>query len=116
MDINLLTEWALRPDTGASARCIARHLNGVANDGAYPHDGDDFGRCERLMDAVPGVRERIGEMAEVNAYWAALAPRWEEIRASDKKTALIQSIIRPIQDADPRCVRIGDWMTISFGR
>lgn len=114
MDYKSLAVWALGESTGASSICIARHMMGLDTDGSYPHDGGDFGRCEKLMDTVPGVRERLPEMASVNRYWAALVPRWEEIRVSKDKYALIQSIIRPEEDRDPKIVRLGDGLSLHF--
>ena len=117
MDYKALATWALGRSTGASAKCIARHMLGQKTEGDYPHDGGDFGRCEALLDAVPGLRERLPEMASVNRYWAALVPRWHEILAANEKDRypLIQSIIRPVEDKDSGVVRIGAG-TIRFGR
>lgn len=118
MDYKALATWALGRSTGASATCIARHMMGLKTDGSYPHDGGDFGRCEALLDAVPGLRERLPEMAAVNEYWARLVPRWEEIRAakdSKEQYRLIQSIVRPVQDADARIIRLGEGATLRFG-
>lgn len=54
-------------------------------------------------------------MAEVNAYWAALSTRWEEIRGSRKRTALIQKIVEPPRKADPGQVPFGDDVHIHVG-
>ena len=113
MDYKAMAEWALG-STGASSKCIARHMMGLRTDGAYPRDGSDFGRCEELLDTVPELRLRMPEMAEVNRYWAELVPRWEEIRASMDKYTLIQSIVSPVQDADRNHIRIGDGISISI--
>lgn len=115
MDYRAIAQWALGSSTGASAKCIANHLIGSKADGSYPHDGDDFGRCEKLLDAVPELRLRLSEMNAVNKYWAALVPRWEEIRQAEDKYKLIQSIVRDLEDADPRHVRFGDGMSMRFG-
>ena len=96
--------------TGASARSIFVHLGGVGKqDGDYPRDADDFGRCEAFLEANPALDAIFPRMVEVNAYWAALVPRWREIQRIDRegKTALIREIIRPIQAADPSHAQIG---------
>ena len=116
MDYKALATWALGRSTGASATCIARHMMGLDTDGSYPHDGGDFGRCEMLMEMVPGIRERLPEMAEVNTYWSRLVPRWDEIKASKDQYRLIQSIIRPVEDKDPDLIRLGKGVTMRFGR
>lgn len=115
MDYKAIATWALG-GTGASSKCIARHMMGLSTDGSYPLDGGDFGRCEALLDAVPELRQRLPEMAEVNRYWSALVPRWEEIRASKDQYPLIQSIVRPIQDADSNHIRIGDGISMTIGQ
>ncbi len=60
---------------------------------------------ERLIAIADGeLRARLGEMAQVNAYWAALAPRWGDIRdKSDPagRYSLIRDIVEPVQRADP---------------
>ena len=100
---------------GASAKSIAAHLAGWGQkDGSYPHDADDFGRCEALLDAIPEMRARLGEMAEVNAYWAALVPIWESLRntAPESRSTVMERILRPIEELDPLCGRMSD--TVSF--
>ncbi len=92
--------WALTGETGSSSECIAAHLLGLKHNGSYPHDGADFGRCEGLLNAVPSFRDRLPEMASVNAYWAALVPRWNDIKSAPNQYAAIKAIVRPIEDAD----------------
>lgn len=111
-----IAAWALSGTTGASAKSIACHLAGVGKqEGDYPHDGGDFGRCERLLDMVPELRANFAKMAEVNRYWAALVPRWDEIKASDDKYRAIQAVIRPIEATDKSVIRLGDSVTMRFG-
>lgn len=72
-------EWLKLHDSGLSSCCIADKMCGMIPTGHYPHDGDDFGRCERLLMLYPAWRERFDEMASVNAHWSALVSRWDEI-------------------------------------
>jgi hypothetical protein len=119
MDYKALATWALSCRTGASSLAIATRLSGIGEQsGNYPHDGGDFGRCETLLDYVPEFRARLGEMATVNKYWAALVPRWDEIKAApaDAKYGLIQSIVRGIEDADTGLIRLGKGVTMRFGK
>lgn len=106
--------WALTGRTGMSSKAIAAHLLGLECDGSYPHDGGDFGRCEKLLEAVPSFRERLTEMTSVNKYWAAIAPRWGEIRSASDKYEKIKSITRPIEDEDLRVVRLSETVSIRF--
>ncbi len=111
-----LTAWLASSQTGASAKSIVAHLTGHGEqDGAYPHDADDFARCERLLGMVPSLRPDLPRMAEVNAYWAAIVPRWDEIKRSINQTALIKEITGPIEKADPGHIPFGENASIRFG-
>ena len=115
MDYRAIAEWALSGSTGMSSKCIITHMMGNRSDGSYPHDGGDFDRCERLLDTVPGLRVRLKEMAAVNKYWAALVPKWNEIKLSKDKYALISSITNPIEDGDSQVVRLDGGAIMRFG-
>lgn len=78
-DVERRAEWLKLRDNGMSSECMAEKMCGLPCDGSYPHDGDDFGRCERLLILYPAWRERMSEMASVNEVWAALVARWDEI-------------------------------------
>lgn len=119
MDYKAVAEWALSGTTGLSAEAIATNLCDIGKKtGNYPHDAGDFGRCERLLNAVPELRGRLHEMASVNQYWDALIPVWEAIRSANDadKYALIQAAVRKIEDQDPSIIRLGDGITMRFGR
>lgn len=108
-----------KPD-GASAQSIWVHLcrGDMPQQGDYPRDDGDFGRCEAFLYANPELRARLGEMAEVNAYWAALAPRWDAIKdKSDPagKYTLIRDIVEPVQRIDPSHLGIGDGVSLGIG-
>jgi len=45
----------------------------------YPHDIDDYQRCERLLRAVPGLRESFPLMADVGPNWPPLIESWAEV-------------------------------------
>jgi hypothetical protein len=75
-------EWLAGPDTGASSRALCRKLTSVMTEPfpPTPLDPDDFGRCHRLLHAIPGWRARIGEMrGEVG--WTNLVDAWDELEA-----------------------------------
>ncbi len=77
-------QWLAGPDTGISSRAICARLRGglpsAAPSGNTPRDPADFGRCHRLLHAIPGWRARIGEMAAVPG-WEKLAQHWDELEA-----------------------------------
>jgi len=82
-------KWLEGPDTGTSSRMICRTLKPEddltptdvnASFGTIPLDPSDFGRCHRLLHAIPGWRARIGEMRTVPG-WAPLVDAWDELEA-----------------------------------
>lgn len=89
-----LVAWLLSDDTGISSRAIARHLSrhaGMAtpiprekhwhgND-SHPRDRGDFGRCYRLLEAVPELRSHLAKMAELSPEWAGLVAVWDELES-----------------------------------
>jgi hypothetical protein len=59
------TGWLVDGSHGRSSRTIFDHLVlGRESPGHdIPHDPADIQRCERLLRAVPGLRERLPELA-----------------------------------------------------
>jgi len=92
-----------RPN-GASARSIWAHLVEGAGpqNGDYPLDAGDFGRCITFLDANPDLYRDLHRMAEVNAYWAAIWDQWDNLCSIDTKGKddLLKKILAPIQKAD----------------
>ena len=108
-----LADW-LKTANGASAGSIVAHLTGqLPQEGHYPHDSSDFARCEALLNAVPTLRPRLAEMADVNAYWAALVPAWDDLRANGAST--LRAILAPIQAADPHHFSFSNGMSMRSG-
>jgi len=49
----------------------------------YPYDPDDFGRCQKLIEAVPEVEEAYRlVMPKVSPVWAEMIARWPAIVAA----------------------------------
>lgn len=73
--------WLAGPDTGASSIALCKRLVGNFTGDSPPHpwDPDDFGRCHRLLHAMPGWRARIGEAAELSPTWERLVAAWDEL-------------------------------------
>lgn len=84
--------WLASDDVGASSKYMASVLRGKHHvNYAHPHDAADFGRCVRLLDAVPEFRPLVNTMANKSPEWARLVDCWEAaeaaVRANDYKTA-----------------------------
>lgn len=111
-----LRAWIDAGARGASAGSIAAHLRGYGEQmGCYPMDSGDFDRCEALLTSVPALRAELPRMSEVNAYWAALVPVWDDILGAPDKTAAIKAVVRPIEKADPSHVEISEGISFRAG-
>lgn len=82
-----LTSWLASDDTGASSQYMAYVLSTPADaekfdynviKNSHPHDPDDFGRCIRLIEAVPEFADRISKMSQHGKEWAVVAANWDE--------------------------------------
>lgn len=77
--------WITSDDTGISSKTIwAVMMGAVADDGRYgrPYDGDDFGRCHRLLELIPEWKSRLGEVATRFPEWAPIVREWPQIEAA----------------------------------
>lgn len=115
-------EWALGDDTGTSSKALMRVMLGQKlNSGyCYPHDGQDLGRCVRLLDKIPEWRLRLPEMKEVGPEWAALIDLWDELeamyRADDKKIYdRMKRILEPLEKKRRDLLRLGPHASVYFG-
>lgn len=89
-----LHAWLSSDDTGVSSRYMASVLAEAAGMGyvprshadrdPYPYDPADFGRCVRLLDAVPDLRGHMSALADDTAHgpvWNAVAAEWDTLEA-----------------------------------
>jgi hypothetical protein len=74
--------WKEGPDTGASSLTLCRALahgpDVIHQSIDTPRDASDFGRCYRLLKAIPGWRQRIGEVRHL-VGWAPLVDAWDDL-------------------------------------
>lgn len=109
----------IQKPNGASAQSIWAHLVEGAGPqhGDYPHDSGDWDRCETFLIQNPELRATFPRMAEVNAYWAALVPRWDDLRLMTKEDvyAELKAILAPIQKADPGHAQIMPGVSMRSG-
>lgn len=74
-----LTAWLASDDTGLSSLFMASKLTGMFEaEYAYPRDPADFGRCLRLVEAVPELESKIRDMSQHGKEWAVVAANWHE--------------------------------------
>jgi len=112
--------WLVKGDTGISSIAIVSHITGYETDrkfSDYPSDAGDFGRCYRLLVAVPEFRSRIGEMASRSPQWSALVAEWDELeRLYESNGGTCYRRMTEILDAakNNREVKISDGVSIEF--
>ena len=73
--------WITQRDTCPASVTLWCLLQGVPQAMAYvsaPLDEEEFASCYRLLRAVPGWRERIGEMATIDR-WRVLVEEWDDL-------------------------------------
>jgi hypothetical protein len=101
-----LARWALTDDTGMSSKAIgSRYLNLPPPHGYYshPHDSADFGRCYRLLQAMPQIdiaimRGTTQTWDRLVAHWPALTMAYEHELPQERWPefhALLNTILRP---------------------
>lgn len=79
--------WLRGDDTGLSSRALVMHLSGQSSKlpeydrRFHPVDPADFGRCYRMLTAIPELRERLHEAKTISPTWSALIDRWDDIEA-----------------------------------
>ena len=72
-------EWIRSWDTGESSKTIWYVMQrGHAPRVAVPQDPSDFGRCYRLLAAIPAWRARLGEMAGLHP-WVPFVEAWPQL-------------------------------------
>jgi hypothetical protein len=80
-----LLAWFAGDDTGLSSKHMAAVAGGLKGNGRTPADPDDLGRCLRLVEAVPEVREHFPAIAASTEQWGAVITHWDELEALYRK-------------------------------
>lgn len=81
-----IAHWALGGDTGVSSETIACVAMGItAEQHQYrfdiPADSGDFGRCHRLLQAIPELRAALPLVVAACPKWGPLVEVWDELTA-----------------------------------
>lgn len=79
--LSSLTIFSVLAQNRAAADQVRRRLEPFGP--SMPLDPDDFSRCRRLLQMIPGWRARLHEVAEAfpDTAWPALVARWDTIEA-----------------------------------
>lgn len=88
LPLGAFTQWLASGQRGLSSEAIVRHLTGQpvgrfasTRHPDYPHDPDDFRRCQLLLRKVPLAGLVFGQMRTASPVWARLVDAWDEIAA-----------------------------------
>lgn len=79
-----LEAWMEGTDTGASSMAMARVLSGES-DLPPIFTTSDLGRCVRLLDRFPELKENLHLMRPISIRWGRIHDSWEELEALYRK-------------------------------
>ncbi|HAS8538193.1 TPA: hypothetical protein I7730_00070 [Vibrio vulnificus] len=74
-------KWAVSRHTGASSKALAAAFFGFENDGSWPRDESDLGRCMLLVDLNPFIRGGLDRVALMNPQWNAIVENWDALES-----------------------------------
>lgn len=107
--------WRRSGDTGTSSEYLCAVLSGGRRPANIerPHDNGDFGRCVRMLRAIPRLRSRLDIMLLGHGgAWRALVTHWDELEAlydAKSKNKLYDRIRELVEPHD----RDEGWVTFS---
>jgi len=112
-----IINWFVTGNTGVSSEAIVAQMMGIKTGrtwGDHPHDSGDFGRCYKLLEAVPEFKARISEMAARSNEWAALVEHWDELTELYAADGTCYERMREIFAAvkDKKGVDLGNGVTV----
>lgn len=80
--------WMNGTDTGTSSMLMATVLSG-RNPGLMrrspPYDPADIGRCFRMLDEFPELKENLNKMRGISDIWDILMNHWDEMEVLYKE-------------------------------
>ena len=81
-----VAEWLVGDDTGISSEYMAAvFIGGKAMKSKWgdstPHGAPDLGRCVRLLEKAPCVRNAFPAIRKTSPVWAAYVDHWDELAA-----------------------------------
>lgn len=85
-ELPALGTWLISGDTGISSETMAGIALGATptpgnwrSEGDAPHDPSDFGRCYRLVKAVPSIRDDFGAIGKAVPAFAGILREWDAL-------------------------------------
>jgi len=82
--MNNIIEWLNGEDTGMSSRFMVAVLTGTKwvddfDAQPHPHDVSDFGRCYRMLNAIPQFKNDLDKLKPYGDVWPKLIDNWDEM-------------------------------------
>ncbi|QMI49725.1 hypothetical protein [Burkholderia sp. MBR-1] len=75
--------WLRSGDTGVSSETLVAALMGDGiEDTDVPRDAEDFGRCQRVLRAIPAFGPRLGEVCRRFPAWTPLVREWTSLSST----------------------------------
>lgn len=89
-DLLAVAEWLTGDDTGLSSKYMAAvAIGGKVTKSSWcdptPSDAHDLGRCVRLVEKCPAIRETFPVLRQASKVWAAYLDHWDELVALYKQ-------------------------------
>lgn len=83
-DLLAVAEWLIGSDIGVSSKYMASvAITGKVTKSewldATPFDAPDLGRCVRLIEKAPTVRNCFPILRQASPVWAAYVDHWDEL-------------------------------------
>jgi len=90
-DLLVVARWLTGDDTGVSSKYIAAvWIAGQVIPSKWgdstPSDAPDLGRCVRLLELAPSIRNVFPVLREASPVWAAYVDHWDELTALNNRT------------------------------
>lgn len=75
-----ILNWLTSGETGISSKVMVQAaLNQELTCTDHPLDPDDFRRCLKLVYAVPEIKERFEDIAQISLVWLNIINNWGEL-------------------------------------
>ncbi|WP_124829234.1 MULTISPECIES: hypothetical protein [unclassified Burkholderia] len=79
-----IVRWYIAGDTGVSSEsmvAVVARAKSLAHELDAPYDPADFGRCYRLVKAVPEIRGRFSDIAAAIPTFKGILDNWNQLVA-----------------------------------
>lgn len=116
------TRWLSTGDVGSSSKVLSRAICyelqpsplWEAEDDSFNHPGDwsDFGRCVKMLDAIPQLRDNLQVMRWMSPAWALIGASFSRLEALYRSNApdlpgFSEAVVQGLAPSEERIASIG---------